>query len=353
MLRSQHSFTRIIQHLERIIFYNKNFDLRDTIILTGSPRSGTSWLMKILRVIPGYTDLFEPLNPIYFPESFEVGFQSRTYLPSSKDWQKGEKYLRKIFTSLPIYDSSSLKENDKRKKFIILRYGFFHQLSPEILMHQLVGNKLIVKFVRLNRLLPWVAERFQLRSMIFIIRHPCAVIDSQLKTGFFGYHPTFPPYQDIYPNRKTILDEASKIRGLENSLLNRLKKIKTREEIIAASWCLDNFVPLSYLKPYPWTVVVYEKLIREGEKEIDRIFHEIGEKNVRRSAYRYLKIPSMLIQKGEYEIVTKPDVQLSKWKKSLSEKQIKRILSIVSAFGLDFYSENLEPDYNNIYVENI
>ena len=37
----------------------------------------------------------------------------------------------------------------------------------------------------------------------------------------------------------------------------------------------------------------------------------------------------------------------------MKEKQIDRILSIVSAFGLDFYTENLEPDYENICIKDI
>lgn len=349
-MKSKYSFSNIIQRFDKAIIYNKNFNLRDTIILAGSPRSGTTWLMEILRIIPRYTTLFEPLNPLYLPKSFEVGFRSRTYLPPEEDWSKGEEHLRKILTSRPLYDFSSFEKRDTKKNLHKMISNYLDQLKPEILMHHLVGNKLLVKFIRLNRLLPWVAKRFQLRSMIFIIRHPCAVVDSQLKTGFCGYHPNNPPYRDIYPTQKNILDEASKIEGFNTSLLKRLKEIKTREEIVAASWCLDNFIPLSFPKPYPWTVVIYEKLMKDGVREINRLFNEIGEKHVRRSAFKHLKIPSMVIQKGESEIVTKADIQLSKWKKSLSEKQIDRILSIVSAFGLDFYTENLEPDYNKINV---
>lgn len=351
-MKSKHSFSNIIQRFDRAIFYNKNFDLKDTIILAGSPRSGTSWLMEILQVIPGYTSLFEPLNPLYLPKSFDVGFRSRTYLPPREDWPEGERYLKKILTSRPLYDDNSIKKGDTKKNLNKIISNYLDQLKPEILMHHLFGNKLLVKFIRLNRLLPWVAKRVQLRSMILIIRHPCAVIDSQLKTGFCGYHPTHPPYQDIYPTRKNILDEASQIEGLSIKLLDRLKKIETREEIIAASWCLDNYVPLSCPKPYPWTVVIYEKLMKDGEKEITRLFKEIGEKNIRHSAYRHLKIP-VLFQKGESEIVTKADLQLSKWKKSLSAKQIERILSIVSAFGLDFYTEDFEPDYQNINIREL
>ena len=349
-MKPEQSVIKIVQHLDKKIFNSKKFDIKDTILITGSPRSGTTLLMDILGVIPGYTGLFEPLNPVYFPEITKVGFKSRTYVPTKKDWHEGEKYLYRIFTGDLIYDSSWLQKGDYSKQnFNSIISSYIEQLKPEKLMHQLLGKKLIVKFVRLNRLLPWVAKRFQLRTMILIIRHPCAVVASRFKPG-----QKLPSelQQNVkpFPTPKEILNEASQIDGLDHRLLNKLSEIKTREEIIAASWCLDNFVPLYNQKPYPWKVVIYEKLIKEGEKEIIRIFKDIGEKNIPRSAFRHLKLPSNVTQKNDKKIVSNIDVQLSKWKESLTEKQIERILSIVSAFGLDFYTEEIEPDYDNINI---
>lgn len=317
---------KIIQYLDRLISKSKKFNMKDTILIAGSPRSGTSWLMEILGNIPGYTYLFEPLNPRWFPETRELGFQSRIYLPSDIDWSKGEEYLRKIFTGQ------------------LVGFQSLYQFTPKEIMHLLLGKKLIVKSVRLNRLLPWASRRFQLSKIFFIIRHPCAVITSQLKTGWCGYHSTFPPYSNIFPNLKTILYEASEIKSLDPELFNRLKNIKTREEILAVAWCLDNYVPLSSPKPFPWETIIYEKLVKQGEKEIVKLFNEIEEKDFLRYAIRYLKVPSALAPGDEPKTVIKANEQLSKWKKFLSEKQIERILSIVSDFGLDYYIEDLESD---------
>jgi hypothetical protein len=348
-LRIELGYSKIFQHLDNLIFSNKKFNIKDTIIVTGSPRSGTTWLMEILRVIPGYTSVFEPLNPIYFPESFNNGFSSRTYKSSDEDWQIGEEYLRNILSGRLYYTPGLLdKEIYRKRKFPMILSSFIYQLKPEILMHKLFGNKLVVKFVRLNRLLPWLVKRIQLRHIILIIRHPCAVIASQLKTGFCGYHPSFPTYLDIFPDRKTILGEVSKIEGLSPHLLNKLDKIKSIEEFLAVSWCMDTIVPLSYSKPYPWTVVSYEKLIKYGENEINHLFDKIGENRIPYSVYRHLKIPSMLIQKGEYDIVTNVNKQLYKWKDFLSEKKIERIQKIVSAFNIDFYTKDIEPYYEKI-----
>ena len=51
---------------------------------------------------------------------------------------------------------------------------------------------------------------------------------------------------------------------------------------------------------------------------------------------------------NELKIVKDSSKQLSKWKKYLSKEQIENILGIVSDFGLDFYTEEIEPDYKRI-----
>jgi len=332
MLTSEIFINKSMSSFDNKILKIKKFNMDDTIVLVGSPRSGTTWLMELFETIPGYTHLFEPLNHEWFPELLEVGFKSRSYLTKNSNWPQGEKHMEKILTG----DISSIFPQ--------------YRLELKEIMHRLLGNKLIIKLVRGNRLLPWLAEKFQLRGIVFIIRHPCAVIASQLKTGICGYNSTVPPYPDIFPNLERILDEAAKIDGVNYGLLRKLGGAKTREEVLAINWCLDNYVPLSSTKPHPWKTLTYERLVIDGKKEIIRLFKEIGVKNIPEAAFHHLKIPSTLAPQKEHEIVVNSDQQLTKWKKILSKKQIENILNVVSEFGLGFYSEDPEPDYNNIDI---
>jgi hypothetical protein len=322
-----------LQYFDKLVFKGKKIDIKDTLLLSGTPRSGTTWLMEIFQTLPGYISLFEPVNPIFFPESYEVGFKPRKHLLAEQNWPDGQDFLKKTFTGktytrVPLYE-----------------------LNPEMILNRLFGNKLIVKAIGLNRVLPWIAKNFELRGIFFIIRHPCAVISSQLKTGYCGYHLNSSPYSDIFPTVDNVLEEASEIPGIDEDLIRRLKKIKTQEEILAAIWCLDNYVPLNYKKPHPWIFVVYEKIITQGANEIKQLFNKIGEENIPKSAIKKLNIPSMLAPRDELKVVKDSDKQLSKWKKYLTKKQIDRILSIVSDFGLDFYTEEIEPDYENKYLK--
>lgn len=329
---------RKIQSFNNLLFKSKKIEMKDTILIVGSPRSGTTWLMDILGTLPGYTKVFEPLNPIWCPESFEVGFRSRTYLKSNDSWPEGEEFFRKTFTgkiaNIPIKDNPMSD----------LLYGF----SIKNAISHLFATNLIVKSVNMNRMLSWIAKSFQLKAIFFIIRHPCASIASQLKSGLYGYRPSSPPYYDILPKKDDILDEIAEIDDFDSNLINKLQNLKTKEEVLAASWSLDNYIPLSQSQPFPWKTIIYEKLVKEGESEIKKIFNSIGEKNIPPSAFYYLRKPSIVTLKEDRRIINQPDQQLSKWKDYLSEKQIERIQKIVSYFDLNFYSEDVEPIYEKI-----
>lgn len=325
----------LLNYLDRKLFDNKEIDIKDTILILGSPRSGTSWLMFIMAAIPDYTYLFEPLQPHRFPKSVETGFKSRTYIKPDINWPKGEDYLERVFTGK------------------IVSKEPIYEFKLEMIMSRFLSNKLIVKSVRMNRMLPWVVEKFPLKKTLFIIRHPCAVVASQIKTGWCGYHSSQPPYKDIFPKPKDIVKEASNIQGLRPEILNKLKKMNSLEETLAAAWCLDQYVPLSQPKSYPWTAMTYEHLVKNGIKAIKPLFEDLGEQKVPRSINKFLDLPADMVKRLKSGAISDRDKQLSKWKKNLSEKQIKKILKIVEIFDMDFYSEKIMPDLDHPLLKNV
>jgi hypothetical protein len=318
-----------LYYFDKILLKSKKMKQEDTIFLVGTPRSGTTWLMELLENIPSYTYLFEPLHSIWFPEVVKIDFKSRPYLLKDRERIEWEEYLRKIFTG-KVVNRMPL-------------YGF----KPKMLMNRLLSKKLIVKSVRLTRLLPWIAERFQLRSAFYIIRHPCATIASQLKTGFFGYHNYYPPYLNARPSIDNIISEASHMNFVDPELIEKLKKMNTIEEILTAAWCLDNYIPLNEPKTQKWTTLLYEKLVADGESEIKRLCKTLNHEEITEIATQQLRKPSIVTLGDEKKKLKSIDIQLSKWKKQFNQDQIDRMLKILSDFGLDFYSEENEPDYNH------
>jgi len=321
----------ITSYFDKNILKNKRFEIKDTILVTGTPRSGTTWLMEMLGAISGYTYIYEPLNPIWFPEAFKTGFKSRTYIDPKDEQIAVEEYLRKAFAG-KIYSKNPP-----------------YQPNIEMILHRIFATKLIVKSVNLTRLLPWIAKRYKLKHTFFVVRHPCAVINSQLRTGFFGYRSETKPHVNILPTFETIMDEIKDIKTLNEQLANVVSSIKTKEELLAVVWCLDNLIPLSYPKPYPWTLVIYEQLIKHSDVEIKRIFDAVGE-DIPKSAYSHLNAPSFSTRLDEKKIVKDEDKQLSKWEKHLSKEQIQRIYRVVSQFGFDFYANDKIPEYDEVKI---
>jgi len=316
-----------------IAIKNKDIRMEDAIIVAGTPRSGSTWIMDLLGWLPGYTILYEPFHPQWFRESYTLSLQSRPYLPLESSWIEGEKYVKKVLSGKIISENPYFVHDKINSKFIV---------------HRLLSNKLIVKSIRANRLLPWIHHNFKVKGIIFIIRHPCAVIYSQLKTGYTGYHRlTNGNFKDIIPDKNQLRKEVIKIEPYHPGIIEKIKEIEGQEEILTVIWCIDNLIPLSYDQSSSWYILPYERLITKGIKEVKNLFNWL-EKDIPVETLKQFNIPSIVTREKEPLKVTEKNYQLSKWKRNLSNNTVKRILKIVSDFGLRFYTENLEPDYHNL-----
>lgn len=243
------------------------------------------------------------------------------YVPEPELYPQLNEYLTKVF----------------RGK-IAGRFPYRQYLSWNTLTRRFKASKLVVKFVRANTILPWIARTFELRGIYFVIRHPCATIASQLATGYYSKIPL-----------DQLLGEISKIPELskDRRLLNRLRGINSEIGRLAAIWAFENYIPLSAEKPHPWYTVVYEKLVSEPQDELKRIFEYIREE-VPDCAWVKVKKPSMVTRRSYNREYIGTPKQLSKWKSQLSERQVREILEVVSWFGIDFYTEDPEPDYDSL-----
>lgn len=298
--------------------------IENTIVVAGSPRSGTTLLLEVLFRLPGYKALNEPL--FQHCTQIEHGFEYRSYLPQDKFSQQQINFLDKVLRGQMNSSARWLFEAESRVGRIIE-----HSSS----------NKLVVKFCRINRMLPQFTNQFNLLGTVFIVRHPCAVINSMLRFGVWDNWNS----QHI---KKSLKDPSSSIyiqhlpdevKEVFNPVLNR---IKTKTEALAMIWCLDHYLPLIYSNHHPWILVFYEELVKHNKQELSRITEALGIK-INDEMHTKMNSPSSSV-KGKLH--KDPDVQLSKWKHQLTSRQIDNILSIVDETGLSrFYSDSIEPIY--------
>jgi len=297
----------------------------ETIVVTGSPRSGTTWFLELLRTLPGYKAMNEPL--MYEEARNGHGFSWRTYLDPGAEAEAKRAYLGTILTGQLGISPAWYFEADSR---------------PTQLVEHATRDRLVVKFCRLNRMLHWFCGQFDVRGPVFIVRHPCAVVASMLRHEAWDEDDFRGADRADHALHGGSLPES--LRDVFGPVLDR---IETQVEVLATMWCLDHYVPLIHHADglYPWVLVPYERMVRRGREELRRITTALG-MEITSEMRNQLDEPSGSVKDQLHQDAQR---QLSKWRRRLSDRQIKDVLRVVDEVGLsDIYSRELEPDYDRL-----
>lgn len=289
----------------------KNFDPNKALIIAGDPRGGTTWLAEILREFDKTALLWEPLWLTRERTFRDLNFSYRQFLPESEVFPE----IRANFSNL--FSGKVLNSH-------LCQFTSISQISS--------AQWLLIKFCRANQLLPWLTQQFRFKyAPIYIVRHPCAVVASQLRQGGWdNVNTTFQiPYNKLYPEFYSQHEDF-------------LKSIDSKVKVLAATWCLTNAIPLQHSENNKrWITITYESLILEGEKQLNRIEKRWNIK-LPESAFQKLNKASKTTVQGS-PILENKGSQLEYWKKQLSDQQINDIMEVLDYFKIDLYTTDFLP----------
>lgn len=205
-------------------------------LLLGSARSGTTWVIEVLTAGGDWRIMFEPFKEERVKEANGIG--KRPYLRPGDDDIQLVPIINKII-------------NGKIRHRWVDRYNnsFYYK-------HRML------KDIRANLLLCWIAENIKGVKILFLIRNPFNVVASQLRQGwelelsfFFG-------------QERLVADFLKPHEQL-------LSCVSTPYEQAFAFWCIENYVPLIQIdrsKPENVLVIKYEKLLTGGEEAFIPLF---------------------------------------------------------------------------------
>ena len=291
------------------LIHRKGFEQNDTIVICGSIRSGSTWLAEIVSSMEGHVQLFEPLHPEYVGDVKKIMPERNWFVESDRDWPEGQSFFNKVLSGKLV------------NPWILSQVPFAKMFG---------AKRLVVKFVRANLMLGWLARQPGVRMPILVMRHPCAIIASQLNKGW-------PPSKEILLGNR-YFDAWPELK-------QKCQSLSKPEEIAALAWCLRYHAPLNSPAPQPFILVSYEALVRRGEQELRRIF-DAWQMPLSEKSIASLNLPSDTSESDSFIVQGKDP--LAGWKSKLTGEQINNILNVLNIFGLTFYSEALEPDYPSL-----
>jgi hypothetical protein len=280
------------------LFLDRGEGLEATTLLAGTARSGTSWISEVLNHGNEYRMIHEPLRRDRLAAT--KVFRPRHYLrPDDRD----PACLQAMETILSGRARSLWTDKYNRK------------MLPA---HRLIRE------VRGNLLLPWVHRQFPQVRLVLLLRHPCAVVNSQLKWGRM-----WPIKLERFLDERDLM--APDLLGpFEPQILAAMSAPPFEQHVMA--WCLENYVPLKQLDPGQAHVAFYESFVLQPQEELGRLLRFLG-KELAPAALQALQQPSNSTRKDS-AIVAGGDL-LAAWKKELGREQADRAVELLTAFGLD------------------
>ncbi len=289
----------------------RRYDVEDTIVVACTGRGGSTWLAQIIAALPRHHLLWEQLHWRTNTECQEYGFGEPVYLTKERATSEQEQYIRRVLTGRTL--PSAINTSRYFRPWDLIRVRAY-----------------VAKFVTANMLLPWMVEPFGVRA-VFMIRHPCAVVASQMK------HGRWDEVGKDFCEHPALFDE-------DPQLGRTFEGIRGTEEILAFNWAVQNILPLTQPQPAPWLTTTYEGLLENGMEEAARIFQSLGEPVPDRAK------PMLNRSSATTDDADDPHrnrEQLTKWRDRLSETQIDQILRVVHDVGITVYDETPHPDPNH------
>jgi len=289
-----------------LLYPNRN---KLPIIISGSPRGGTTWIAEtVAKTFHSNRVLWEPLQDGNI-EKAGLNLSKRPSINEINITPDIEKFL-----------SSLLYAKQANSHLLRLRK------YPLNVIHFLSNKRFIIKFVRGNGVVGYLRRQFDIPKPLVIIRHPCAVVASQLRMGQWEDHPHIDP--DLLKRKP----ELGEIIDYKASLAERL----------AMTWCGD--VLAAKENALDLNIVYYEDVVVNGAETLREAFESWGCESLPQSLYQVIGRPSSTTH--EWANLDSVEGKLGRWKEELDEKTVKNILHITHYLGIDEYTENLLPKYS-------
>ena len=219
-------------------FLDLRHDIRDTIVVVATGRSGSTWVAEIVNRHNEYRLVFEPFR----------GDRVRKARP----FRRGH-YIDPLDQQHPL--ARTIDE---------LLAGRVRSWWTDRPNNRRIATRRIVKEIRITNLVPWIHARHPGLRIVYAVRDPVAVATSWLELAW-------PDDLDELLSQEALLACFPDARAEIDRVAGRADPFERN----VLRWCLENAIPLKADLPGVHRVR-YEALRDEPARELPRLFAYLG-----------------------------------------------------------------------------
>jgi len=317
--------------------------MNEPILITGSHRSGTTWVGNIIQNLPRIYYLHEPLTPNSITRGlFNTDIWYKYYDPK-KEYENIETILNELFSgSYPFkamfHFKNSLPHTDYRNPNGIndgkIDLKYFKWRINAYIDSKRLNKKEIIPLIKDPIALTaaeWIYHKWNSKNVI-LIRHPAAFVSSLIRLNWRFNFENFTKQPDL----------IDRFLGPYRSQINNPPKDFISEASLI--WTCITKIIIEYQKLYPnWLYIRHEDLSYDPINEFELLFKRL-ELSFSNKVKRFIQSTSSHSNPSEVSKKTKVHQlqrdsrkNIKNWKKRLSKDEIKLIRDKTEHLSNKFY----------------
>jgi hypothetical protein len=297
------------------------------VLVTGSHRSGSTWVGEMLAGAPEVVYIHEPFSVLHRPGVCDAPF--RYWFPyicqDNEAGYRGPIRDMLAFRYKPLAEATSLRTPRDAGR-MVRDLGRF-ALARRRRARPLVKDPIAVFSTE------WLWETFDVQPVV-LVRHPAAFVSSLKRLGWTH------PFDDF-------LAQPLLMRDLLPSFEDEIRAFAGRDRCVLDQaivlWKLIHYTIAGYRERHPdWLFVRHEDVARDAVSQFERLYAALGLSFTDR-ARRRIAEHSDPANPGEAADagLTKRDSRSSihTWKRRLTPEEVERVRIGVGAMADEFYDE--------------